>query len=43
MKLIFNSSIIKEDSIFFWIYVGLICIMIILTILLVKKELNNRK
>lgn len=43
MKIIFNSSFLKENELLFWIYLTVIIIIMILTILFVYKELGKKK
>ena len=41
MKLIFNIEYIKDNPILFWIFVSSIVIMILLSIIFVRKETKN--
>ena len=43
MKIIFNKYLIIDNLCLFWTYVIAIILMILVTILWVKKELKNRK
>ena len=41
MKLIFNNNYINDNPIIFWIYVISMIIIIILSIIFVRKEIKN--
>ena len=41
MKLVFYSDYIKSNPILFWVYVIAIVVMIILSIVFVRKETKN--
>ena len=43
MNYIFNDIYIKGNELLFWIYVASIILMLLLTLLFVKKELGKRK
>ena len=43
MNYLFNTLFLEENEILFYSYVAIIIIMIVLTILFVKKELGKKK
>ena len=43
MNYVFNSAFLEEKELLFYLYVAVIIIMIVLTIIFVKKELGKKK